>query len=533
MEGVIHNGNCIAAEVTASYSPGGTQNAVGVGWDARGCLTQVIVGDTGDQVWYYSGVKTYVWQGTWKSYYPDGNICQNQDDAISRRTNQEGWDQVLAFFAGYGWTVGQSPNVYWPDGPIDVENCTDEEPVDCSEKTDEIESFYTADGIIAGSTELCIEGCEAINNVMVTVRKPDCDSNGTADDPCTLFPEIKYTGEECGETDPEATKDDRTCPELQAECDTLCEGGTNNTCTDPATFVCDCELPDYPVIQDNGTYKPDQDEDSTPSDTDTDVDGDGTPNTTDDDVDGDGNPNGNDTDTDGDGTSNRGTKTWTNDDFSSGGYFDNHNGYGTDADLDGDGTPNATDPDIDGDGIPNGEDPDMDADGVSNGGDVDADGDGILDGADGDADGDGLPNDEDIDPDGSGVGDADTNNDGVVDANDEPAPTEEWPTEEEIESGYDGVGENSYDSTIEGDFTDPDYQGAAQDIMDANPLSDDLDGSEIQLTNIDSCIDFPNPYTGGTEQFCFNKYDSYWRAMGFLFIGVVGFMCFRLIAWRY
>lgn len=437
----------------------------------------------------------------------------NDDYGITLTTTF--WNSLWApFFSSRDiptWNV--SPNVYWPDGPEDLVNCSNP-PVDCLEKQGE--EYWSQDTVKYDiASALCDpDGCEVTINTRAKRDGGDYHYIGT------------YTGQECsGDPEPDPQDD---CVEFEAMCEDFCAGQdlVDMQCDEATdTYICDCEYPDFPLVYNptTGNTEPDQDDDGEGSSTDTDVDGDGTDNGSDSDVDGDSEPNGSDQDTDGDGTDNRGVIIYTNDNWGS------HNGYGSDADLDGDGTTNGSDPDIDGDGILNGSDPDMDGDGVPNGSDIDSDGDGLIDGSDPDSDGDGISDGDDSDPDGSEVSDADTDGDGDVDSDDPPAPEEDVPTEEDVEAELGDITDNEYDSTIEGDFNDPDIASTVQGYIDGNPLADEISGSSLTFSGSDPCFYFTNPYEDVTEQYCLNPYESYFNAMGLILLGLTGFMCFRII----
>jgi hypothetical protein len=461
----------------------------------------------------YSYHKVYMWRWQTNTGTPYWEYRGSTDEngTVSSEEGIKSDPYVYSKHDGYG----HDPNNWWPEGPGDLANCKDLD-VNCSEITGDVEQLLIIDGTVSYDTALCMDGCELEpNGVSSSVRRQDCDNDGTADDPCSLFINYRYTGDTCPEGDPEA-EDDPGCDYWEQVCTELCVGGDMNfACTEGGEVDCGCMLPEYPLTDTPTGFKPDQDNDGLPTGdpSETDADNDGDPDTTDPDPDGD-DITSNDGDPDGDGEDNRGRYTFQNDPN----WTDTHNGYGTDSDgdNDGDGQSNCTDDDIDGDGIPNDQDPDMDGDGVNNTSDVDADG---CDGVDGAGEAE----------EGDNAGEADTDGDGDVDAEDPPAATEEWPTEEEIVQGYGEVTDNTYDGNVEGDFTDPDFDTTVQGYIDGNPFKSAIENSEINLTGSDACFRFPNPYEGGTEVYCIDTYESYFNAMGLILLGLTGFMCFRII----
>jgi hypothetical protein len=456
--------------------------------------------------WSYSDIKTYIWTGSAWSKVEDTNYGHEWETYQSLRDANPALLSV---------PLNTYPHSYWPTGPPDIENCSDI-TIDCQEKSGEVVELLQVDGNVSYDTPLCMEGCELEpNGVSAKIRRSDCNDDGTADDPCTLFVNYRYTGQECPQGS-EESEDDPGCAYWQQVCEELCVGGDMDfSCTEGGAVNCGCLLPEYPIVQTPSGPKPDQDDDGLPTGdpSETDSDNDGDPDTTDPDPDGDGITS-NDGDPDGDGEDNRGRFTFQNDPN----WTDSHNGYGTDSDgdNDGDGQSNCTDDDIDGDGIPNDQDPDMDGDGVNNTSDVDADG---CDGVDGTGEGE----------EGDNAGAADTDGDGDVDADDPPEEGEDWPTEEEIDQGYGDVTNNTYDGNVEGDFTDPDFDTTVQGYIDGNPFKTAIENSEINLTASDACFRFPNPYEGGTEIYCIDTYESYFNAMGLILLGLTGFICFRII----
>jgi hypothetical protein len=464
---------------------------------------------------YYCREKTYIYKNPGAPVIPYWNLSLNRLLYLDEETA----DAFRAYYEGLGIPEATEPESYWPAADFEYAETCSEPSVNCSELTDQVEELLVFDGLVSSSQPLCSQGCELTNNgVSAAIRKDDCDSNGTADDPCTIFTNLKYTGEDCPQGDPES-EDDPGCSYWQQLCEELCVGGDMNFSCNETTgeHDCGCLMPEYPLIQSGGGFKPDQDEDGNPTGdpSETDADNDGDPDTTDPDPDGDG-ITFNDGDPDGDGQDNRGQATFQNNPTAQ--WSTSHNGFGTDPDGDNDGdtTSNCSDDDIDGDGIPNDQDPDMDGDGVPNTSDIDADG---CDGIDGAGEG------EEGDP----AADADTNQDGVVDETDPPAEGEEWPTEEEVDQGYNDVGDNTYDGNVEGDFTDPDLGTTIQGYIDGNPFADNINSSTINLNSSDSCFRFPNPYEGGEEVYCLNQYESYWNAMGLILLGLTGMLCFIII----
>jgi len=413
------------------------------------------------------------------------------------------------------------PRTIWPSQLDAFANseCVDEPPgIDCGDLQGQ--QFNT---VLPGkypTGPFCSQNCELlVMDGEITVYSVTTNSTLST---------LQYSGQDgasgCTEISPDPAQD---CNDAEQTCTDACAGIEMDFTCDVNTglYACNCRYPDPIVTNNNGESYPDQDKDGLGSGEagETDNDGDGQSNGNDPDVDGDGESNGQDKNTDGDFYDNRGndtrdsTYTWNI----------NHNGIGADPDVDGDGTDNGSDPDIDGDDQGNGSDPDMDGDGVGNGPDLDANGDGILDGSQDDPDGDGIVGADDSDPDGSDLSDADTNGDGVVDENDEPYS--EWPSDGEVGGTIDGVSDNSYNSELDPLPDETDWDETMQPFIDDHPFKSAFDNSELSLVNQNPCLTFPNPYTGGTEQFCFDEYDTQFRAMGLVLLGLAGFICFQII----
>lgn len=414
IDGEEVNGTCYAMQYNV-YSCGSPGNPVPKFSDitfSQGWWQIQQQGDTWPKYWACDVVvNTYMWNGTTWVHAGSDNAQVEYNDYNGGAFSD--WEAAV----GIGRNV--YPATYWPDGPPDLETCSDPS-VNCAEKEGEQEQLLVFDGHVSTSDALCIEGCELMpTGITVSIKKNDCDSNGIADDPCTVMAGTEYTGEACPEGDPEG-QEDPGCEYWENFCEEICVGGdVNFVCADEyGNPDCGCTLPDYPLIEDDGKLKPDQDEDGLPTGEpeETDADGDGDPDTTDPDPDGDGIIDG-DADADGDGIDNRGDPTTQHSDTTN--WVINHNGIGTDPDLDGDGEPNETDDNMDGDSFPNDTDSDQDGDGIRNNDDLDSDGDGILD----DKDGDGDTSDE--------ADDGDTNDDGGVNE-DDPLPQE---TPDDLGSG--------------------------------------------------------------------------------------------------
>ena len=412
------------------------------------------------------------------------------------------YDQAIDYFESAGFFP-------WPgNAPA---SC-DDIPETCADRLGQVETIHVA-GLYQNGP-FCVDGCKALQADGLTIG---------VDDPTLgeiTVVTVEYTGQECSGTETNNLPTDPECTTMADYCSSICNGDLSNfTCTNDDGYVvynCGCEEPDVPFVDDgNGGLTPDTDSDTIPDTSDPDIDGDGDPNGSNDDTDGDGTINKDDKDVDNDGITNGGNEGWDAD-------RGNPNGVGADPDVDGDGADNGTDPDIDGDGIDNGADPDADGDGVSNSGDLDSDGDGILDGADPDADGYGILNADDADPFGETTGDGDTDGDGDIDGDDQSQ-------EEADQATLDGIEDGTYDSTIEGIQEQSSLTDTLSSLSSSNPFTSELGQSGLTLSGSNSCFDFPNPYTGGTESYCLSKYDSEFSAMGYVLVAIAGLIAFLTI----
>lgn len=467
----------------------------------------------------YYQIKRYKWLGTVWS-----NTGEYASDLWGLRNDDPAAYQAMATTLAGG--VNIHPSSYWPTGP--PQDCGIEPPVQCTELEGQYATLQYPTTVIDAGGPYCSSDCELDGPIGVG---PIIYSNGS---PTGMeIQTFQYTGEDgaVGCVEPEQEPDIETCSEAQDFCDEACAGIEQDFYCDEnsGAFYCNCEYPTYTrhYDPDTGEMKSDSDDDGLTNDdpAETDMDNDGLTDDVDPDPDGDGLTT-TDQDSDDDGINNRGKHIWTNDDFGP------HNGIGADPDLDNDGYPNGSsgETDTDGDGIPDSQDPDIDGDGIGNGPDLDADGDGILDGSETDPDNDGVAGDADPDPDNTGVSEGDTDGDGDVDADDPPVD-DGVPTDEEVDDFYTGLSDNNYSGDIDpGSIPEEaDFSAMAQGYIDNSPLNGIVDGAEIQLTASDPCIDFPNPYTGGTEQFCFDQFQSYWSAMGYIMVGLCAFLALLLL----
>jgi hypothetical protein len=392
-------GNCITWKASTpgptyqSWYQGGTQMGGPNEWGMFTC--------TGDGTSQNYGMIQSI---TLQNYYWDPAQAQwmstiDVSGCLGTQTSYE--NNVAPFVQGLPIPInGGDPNTWWPDGPQDLETCSDP-AIDCEEYEGQTREAFFVKSEYLSATDYCSDGCE-VNITGVGVELTTT----------LILDKVQYTGQPsvpgCAPAieDPQALE---TCSEAQAYCDKACAGIEQNFQCDEATgvFACNCEYPPY-----RRQYDPDTDEMKTDSDGDgltnddpaeTDMDNDGTPDDQDSDPDGDGHTT-QDKDSDNDGTNNRGQFTYgdQNADWGS------HNGLGTDDDLDGDGIPNHQDNDMDGDGISNLSDPDMDGDGVYNSSDLDQNANGIIDGNETDPDMDGQTGSDDPDPYGEDVSTGDT-----------------------------------------------------------------------------------------------------------------------------
>lgn len=87
---------------------------------------------------------------------------------------------------------------------------------------------------------------------------------------------------------------------------------------------------------------------------------------------------------------------------------------------------------------------------------------------------------------------------------------------------YEGLQEG--DIPEEGSITDF-IQGALQD----HPLVDVFNESELELNGATPCFQIPNPYSGSSESVCIDDYESSFNMMGYVLVGLSGFIAFCII----
>lgn len=100
------------------------------------------------------------------------------------------------------------------------------------------------------------------------------------------------------------------------------------------------------------------------------------------------------------------------------------------------------------------------------------------------------------------------------------------------QSTLNGMTGNTYDGAISTEETPvlSDLAAAFQGLIQSNPFTAIFTDSEVNTTSSDACLDFPNPLNNTTiTAVCFNEYESIWDAMGLIFLGLCGFMAFRIV----